>query len=111
MNQYGRGDQHTFQLYNIPSIFSSMAKLAAGNTSTQAVIANRDRLILERIRKVVFALCHGSHENTDALFRAKGLDVVSDSNNLSVEAQCDFATVWWEMVCDRVFDDFEKLLL
>lgn len=56
-------------LDDIPRILSSVAKLAARNTRTETVIADGNRLILERIGKVVFALRHSSDEDADALLR------------------------------------------
>ena len=88
-----------------------MAKLAACDTGRKAVVADTDRIVLERVRKVVFALGHGANEDADGFFWADRFNVISDANNFSVEAECYFAAIEREMVCYGVFDDLEQLLV
>lgn len=99
------------RLYDIPDVFCGVTELATGHTCTQAVVADTDSVILERIRKVVAALCHSTDEDADALFRRKISDIVAHSDNWSIETQRDLATVWRKVVGDWVLDDLEELLL
>lgn len=62
-----------------------MAELAASNTCTQAVVADTDSIIFERICKVVAALGHGTNKDADALLGRKIGHVVADSDNGSIE--------------------------
>ena len=88
-----------------------MAELAASNTGRERVIADRDRIILELVRKVVVALGHGTNENADAFFRAEILDVVPYSDHRCIEGNSDLSAVRWQMVCDGILNDLQKLLL
>ena len=71
-----------------------MAKLAAGDTCTETVVADTDGFVLESVGEVVFAFGHGTNKDADALIGTKSVNVVSDSDNLGVETECDFAAVW-----------------
>src|ERR1700722_19178500 len=82
----------------VPNVFRRMAKLAASDTSTQAVIADTDGLVLEIVGKVILAFGHGTNEDTDAFIWCKALNVVFDSDNLCVEAQRDFPAIRRKMV-------------
>lgn len=53
--------------YDVPDILGGVAKLAASNASTQAVIRDRNGIILELIGKVIASLGHGTNENAYAL--------------------------------------------
>lgn len=97
--------------YNIPHVFSCMTEFAASNTGAETVIADRDGFVLESICKVILALCHGSDKDTYAFLRVEILNIVSNSDNFSIETECDLATIRWQMVCDRVLDNLEQLLL
>jgi hypothetical protein len=95
----------------VPNVFRRMAKLAASDTSTQAVIADTDGLVLEIVGKVILAFGHGTNEDTDAFIWCKALNVVFDSDNLCVEAQRDFPAIRRKMVGYRVLDNLEELFL
>ena len=58
-------------LDDVPNILSGVAELAAGDTGTQAEVADTDRVVLELIRKGVVSLGHGTDKDTDALFLTK----------------------------------------
>jgi hypothetical protein len=96
---------------DVPNVFRRMTKLAASDTSTQAVIADTDRLVLEIVGKVILAFGHGTNEDTDAFIWCKALNVVFDSDNLCVEAQRDFPAIGRKMVGYRVLDNLEELFL
>lgn len=98
-------------LQHIPDIFGCVAEFAASHTSTEAVVADRDGIILEGIGKVIAALGHGANEDADTLIWVKCLNIIPHSNHVRVKGQSDFSALWRQMVGDRVFDDFEKLLL
>ena len=88
-----------------------MTKFAACHTGTQTVVADTNRFVFERISKIVIAFSHGSNEDADAFFWCKSLDIVSYPHDIGIEAKCDLPAMWWKMICDWVFDDFEELLL
>lgn len=82
-----------------------MAEFTASHTRTQTVIADADRLVLEGVGKIIFALGHGSYKDADALSWTQGLDVVLDSDDFSIEAQGDLPAVGWQMIRNWVLDD------
>src|SRR3954467_5687489 len=92
----------------VPNVFRRMTKLAASDTSTQAVIADTDRLVLEIVGKVILAFGLGTNKDTNAFIWCKALNVVFDSDNLCVEAQRDLAAIWRKMVGYRVLDNPEE---
>lgn len=94
-----------------PSVLTRVAELAAGDTGAQAVIADGNRLVLEGVGKVVFALGHGPDKHANAFVGPESLDVISHAHHIGVETECHLAAVGWEVVGDRVLDDFEQLLL
>jgi hypothetical protein len=63
-----------------------MAEFTACNASTKAPVANTDRVVLEVIREVVIALCHGSNEDGDAFVLVQAMNVVTYADNLGFEA-------------------------
>lgn len=93
------------RLDNVPDVLAGVAKLAAGNTGTEAVVADGDGVILESVRKIVASLGHGANEDADALLWTEGLDVVVHTHNGGIETERDFAAVGRKMVRDRVLDD------
>lgn len=44
-----------------------MAEFTAGHTGTQAVVADTDLVILERVGKIIMTLGHGTDEDADTL--------------------------------------------
>lgn len=88
-----------------------MAELATRHTCAEAVVADTDGSVLERICKVIFALGHRADEDTDAFSCSKVLHVVSHPNDFGVEAESDLATIGRKMIGDGILDHFEKLLL
>lgn len=70
-----------------------MAEFAARNTSAQTVVADTDRIILERVRKVIMALCHGTDKDTDTLLGTQGIDVVLDPHDWGFVTEGDFTAV------------------
>lgn len=88
-----------------------MAELAAGNAGTETVVADTDGFVLKGIGKVVFALSHGANKDANAFRGAQGVDVIPDSDYVGVETQGHFPAVWWEMICDGVFNDLQQLFL
>ena len=91
----------------VPNIFGGMTEFAACNASTEAVVADTDRLVLECIREVVLAFGHGADEDTDAFTGSQTLDVVFHSNDRSVKAEGHFPAVRRKMVGDRILDDLQ----
>jgi hypothetical protein len=98
-------------LNNVPRFFGSMAEFATGNTGTQAVIADTDRVVLERIREVIPSLGHGTNEHADALSGTEGLNVIPDTDHGRIETKGDFAAIRWEMISDGIFDDLQQFFL
>jgi len=98
-------------LDNVPGILGSMTELAASDTCTQAETADTDRIILVLIRKVIVTLGHRTNEYADALFWTEVANVIPNAHDRSVERQRDLATVWRQVVGNRVLDDLEQLLL
>jgi len=88
-----------------------MTELAASNTCTKREIANTDRVILELISKVVLALGHRTNKDTDALLWSQLHHVVSWLDDFCIKTECDFATVWRQMLYNGILDDLQKLLL
>ena len=72
---------------NIPHFLGGMAELAACNTRTQAVVADTDRVILERVGKIIVTLGHGAHKDTHALLGAQRLDVVPGTHHGGFETE------------------------
>lgn len=88
-----------------------MAELAASNTGRQSKIANRNLLINHGVSKVVSTLGHGTDKDADALFCSNCLDIFADTNQWGIKTEGDFPAVWWQVICDRVLDDAEKLFI
>ena len=88
-----------------------MAELAASYTGTETVVANADGVVLELVGEAILAFGHGSDEYAYALLWPEVSDVVSDSDDGSIERQGHFAAVGRHMVGDWVLDDLQKLLL
>ena len=84
-----------------------MTKFTAGNTGTQAVVADADRLVFEGVGKVIITFGHGAHENADAFSWAQACNIVSHLNELGVEAQGDLSAVGWQVIGDWILDYFE----
>lgn len=99
------------KLDDIPDIFTCMAELAASHACRQGIIADTDRVILELIGEIIFALRHRTDKDTHALVGAKALYVIIHAHNRRIKGESDFAAVGREMVCDRVLDDLEQLFL
>ena len=96
---------------DVPHILSSVAELAARYASAEAVVADTDRIVLVHIREVVCAFCHGADKDADALFWTQVCDIVSHSDHWRIEGQSDFPAVRWQMIRNRILDDFQKLFL
>ena len=88
-----------------------MTKLAACDAGTEAVVANTNSFVFERVGKVVLSFGHGSHKDANAFLWGKTVNVVTHSNNISVEGECDFSTVWRQVICYWVLDDLEQFFL
>lgn len=88
-----------------------MAEFTAGHTSTQAVVADTDLVILQRVGKVIITLGHGTDEDADALFGIQRLNVVSGPHNGSLETESHLAAVGRQVVRNGVFDNLQQLLL
>lgn len=84
-----------------------MAEFRACYTSRKAVVADANRFVFERVGKVIFALCHCSHEDADRFLRADGSDVIVDADDFSVETQGQFPTVGREVIGDGILDHLE----
>lgn len=98
-------------LNDVPDFFSGVAESAAGNTGTQAEVADTDRVILELVCEVVVTLGHGTDKDANALLRSEIADVIAHTNDGSVETQGDLAAVGRKVVGDGVLDDLQQLLL
>lgn len=88
-----------------------MAELAACNAGTEIKLADGDAVVLDVIRKVIVALCHGTNEDCDTLVFSKTRNVVADTHDFGVEAERDLAAVRREVIGDGVLDYLNKLLL
>lgn len=79
------GPQPSTNLDDVPDILCRVTELAASHTGRQAVVADRDRVILELVGKVVASFGHGADEDADALLRTQIGNVVSHPHNRSIE--------------------------
>jgi hypothetical protein len=98
-------------LYDVPYVFGSVAELTACNAGTEVELADGDGVVLDLVGKVVVALGHGSDEDGNAFVLVQVVDVVADAHHLGIKTQRDLAAVGWQMVCDGVLDDLNKLLV
>lgn len=96
---------------DVPDILGGVAEFAASNTGTETEVADGDGIIFEGIGKVITTFGHGTDEDTDTLVWVEILHVLSDTNDLCVERESHFPTVWWEVIRDGILDHFEQLLL
>jgi hypothetical protein len=99
------------RLYYSPYVLCGVAELAARYTGTEIEVADTDGVVLDGIGEVIAALGHGTDENTDALVLVQALDVVAHSDDLGIETEGDLPAVRGEMVCDRILNDLDELLL
>src|SRR3569833_432162 len=104
-------DLWEWSLHDVPGILGCVAELAAGDAGREAIVADGDLLIHILVGEVVRAFGHGSDEDADALVSAQGVDVVSDANDIRLEAQRHLPAVRRQVVGDGVLDDTEELLL
>lgn len=88
-----------------------MAELATRHAGTQTEIADTDRIIFERIGKVITTLGHGAHEDTDTFLGTERANIIVDAHDWRIETERDLAAVGREMVGDRVLDDLEEFFL
>lgn len=58
------------ELEDIPGIFSSMAKLATGNTGRERIVADGYFFVNHGVSECIRALGHSTNEHTDTLLRA-----------------------------------------
>lgn len=79
------GSVDVISLDDVPNVLGCVAEFAAGDTGTEGVVADTDGIVLELVRECVVALGHGTDEDTDALLRAKVLDVIPYSYDRCVE--------------------------
>lgn len=96
---------------DIPSFFGSVTEFTAGHASTQAVVADTDRIVFERVGKVIVTLGHGSDKDANAFLGAERLDIVSRPHHGGLVTESHFTAVGRKVVRDGIFDDFEQLLL
>ena len=106
-----RNEEELDGLNNIPHILGPMAELAAGHTRGKTVVADTNLVINVEIRKDIVTLCHRSYKYTYAFILLQSRNIVAALHQWSVKAQRDLATVWGQMVSDRVLNDFEELFL
>lgn len=88
-----------------------MTKLAAGNTSTQAVITDTDLVVLVKISKVILPFSHSSDEDTYAFFGLEGLDIILDTNYWAFETQCHLSAIRREVISYWILDDAKQRLI
>jgi hypothetical protein len=98
-------------LDDVPDLFSSVTKSAAGNTSTQTEVADTDRVVLEFVCEGVVTLGHGTDEDANALLRSEVGNVVTHTDDGRVETEGDLAAVGRQVVGDGVLDDLQQLFL
>lgn len=98
-------------LKDSPHVLGCMTELTACNAGTEIEVADGDTVVFDGISEVITTLCHGADEYGNALVFAKSGNVVADTYDLGVETQRDLAAIWWQVIGDWVFDDFEKLFL
>ena len=80
---------------DVPRILTSVAEFAASDTCTQTVIADTDRFVFESVGEVILPFGHGANEDADTFRGAEIIDVVPDSDHVSIETQRDLPTVGW----------------
>ena len=102
---------YLWYLDDVPDVFDSVTKLAACDTSAQAVIADADSIVLEAVCEIVISFGHRSHKDANTLLWSNVLDVILDTNNVRVKAQGHFTAIGRQVVSDWVLDDFEQFLL
>lgn len=88
-----------------------MAEFAACNAGTKIELADSYAVVFDVVGEVIVALCHGTNEDCYAFALVEPRDVVTYTYNLCVEAECDLATVRWEVVGNRILDHLDELLL
>jgi hypothetical protein len=88
-----------------------MAKFAACYAGTEVELADGNAVILDVIRKVIVALCHGTNKDCNALVLVQARDVVTDTYDLCVETERDLAAVGRKVIGDWVLDHLDELLL
>src|SRR3569833_904388 len=93
-------DLWEWSLHDVPGILGCVAELAAGDAGREAIVADGDLLIHILVGEVVRAFGHGSDEDADALVSAQGVDVVSDANDIRLEAQRHLPAVRRQVVGD-----------
>ena len=84
-----------------------MTELTACHASAQAVVADADCVVLEAVREVVPAFSHRSHKHANTLFGSQICNVIPDTYDFGVEAQCNLSAVRWEVIGDGVLDHLE----
>ena len=94
-----------------PDILRCMTELTAGNAGTEIELADSNAIVLDVIREVIVALCHGTNEDCDAFVLGKSRNIVADTYDLGVETECYLAAVGRKMIGDRILDDLDKLFL
>lgn len=88
-----------------------MTELTAGHASTQAIVADTDRIVLERVGKVIVTLGHGSHKDANAFLGAERLDIVGRPHHGGLVTESHLTAVGRKVVRDGILDDLEQLLL
>lgn len=88
-----------------------MAELTARHTGTQAVVADTDGVVFERVGKVIVTLGHGSDKDANALVGAQRLNIVGGPHHGRLETQSHLPAVRGKVVRDGVLDDLQQLLL
>jgi hypothetical protein len=101
----------SFNLNDVPNVFSSMAELAACYAGAEAVVADTDGVVLVFISKVVSSFCHCANEDAYAFLGTEGLNVVFDSDHWALETHGHLSAVWWQVICNWIFDDSQQLLV
>lgn len=83
-----------------------MAEFTASYACTEVEVTDGDAVVLDMICEIIISLRHGTNENCNALTLPEPSNVVADTYNFRIEAECNFAAVWRKVVGDGIFDDF-----
>ena len=88
-----------------------MTEFAACNAGTEVKLADGNAVVLEVVREVIVALCHGTNEDCNALILVEACDVIADPYDLRVETERDFPAVRRKVIRNGVLNHFDQLLL
>ena len=92
---------------DVPHLLGRVAELATSHTSTKAVVADTDGVVLERVGKIVMTLGHSSDEDRNALLGAERFDVVLCADDWCFKTESHFPAIGRQVVRNWILNDLE----